>query len=569
MKRRLFLLNILIICGALLIYFAASLYFIHTTNMEFASNTVIDYAKTYAALFDKEDEPLGLISTATVPDNIRITVIASDGVVLKDSQPLNESLLENHLNREEVQAALAGTPRVVVRHSATLDVDLMYYAVTVPLTSGNLTGDDYVFVRAATPVTSVNDYLRQSLPLLVVILLALVVVALGLERHFSRKLLQPLETVRNSLQSLNSGHYIKAAALSHYDETKQIIKEIDGLAVKLEQNIGELTAAKNMLDNILNNINDGLFALDRGKNIILLNRKAQHIFGAGEAVTGKNLSYLTYDQNLTANIDECVSSEQGALFEITLEGSIYLVTVKKLEDRELFLAVLSDVTENRENQKMREEFFANASHELKTPLTAIRGFSELAALNNHDAALDKFIVQIRKETERMLLLIGDMLKISELENTHEVQPVEVDLIKICEDVRDSLATVIAEKKLTVAINGAGVVTAENDHIYELVKNLVENAVKYNIDQGRVDLTITEERNTISLLVADTGIGIAPADQSRIFERFYRVDKGRSRMSGGTGLGLSIVKHICNLYGATLSLKSKPHAGTQIQVVFNK
>lgn len=564
MKKRLFLFNILIIGVALLIFFAASLYFIHSTNMEFARHTVMDYAKTYAAFFIAEQEPPALINSDTVPDDIRVTVIDSGGAVLQDSQPLDESLLANHLDREEVQAALTGQPRVVVRHSETLDLDLMYYAVKVQRNHG-----DYLFVRAATPIKSINGYLRQSLPLLILILLLLAAASLLLEKQLSRKLLVPLESVRNSLQSLNEGQYAKATMPVSYEETRQIVTEIDGLAIKLERNIGELTAARNMLDNILNHINDGLFALDKAQNIVLVNHKAQHIFGVNDAVTGKNLSYLTYDRTLAATIDACITGEQGALLELALAGRIYLVTIKKLEGRDLYLTVLTDVTENRENQKMREEFFANASHELKTPLTAIRGFNELAALKNQDAALDKFLAQISRETDRMLLLIGDMLKISELENTQQIQPAAVDLAKICEELRQSLAPIAEEKKVTVSVAGSGVISAESGHIYELIKNLVENAIRYNIEQGRVEITIAEDKNSVILTVSDTGIGIAPADQSRIFERFYRVDKGRSRSSGGTGLGLSIVKHICNLYGASLSLKSKPHAGTQIQVVFKK
>jgi two-component system phosphate regulon sensor histidine kinase PhoR len=233
------------------------------------------------------------------------------------------------------------------------------------------------------------------------------------------------------------------------------------------------------------------------------------------------------------------------------------------------MIALSDVTEIRENAKRREEFFANASHELKTPLTAIKGFNELTAINNKDDNIRKYIDSITRETDRMLSLIGDMLKLSELENTQSINPVPVPLAKIVNEAVELLSTSINEKSISIEITGDATVTAEPGHIYELAKNLIENAVRYNNQGGHVSVTIERSKQNARLYVFDDGIGISPEEQTRIFERFYRVEKSRSQRNGGTGLGLSIIKHICALYDWKLSLKSKLGVGTEVTVVFNE
>jgi len=225
----------------------------------------------------------------------------------------------------------------------------------------------------------------------------------------------------------------------------------------------------------------------------------------------------------------------------------------------------SIINENRINAKRREEFFANASHELKTPLTAIKGFTELTAINNKDENIRKYINSITRETERMMSLIGDMLALSELESTPKINPAKISLAAVVGEVRDTVSTGISEKNIAFSTTGDGVIMAEQGHIYELVKNLIENAVRYNVDGGKILVSIKSERKFIHLSVADTGIGIPAEEQERIFERFYRVEKSRSQQSGGTGLGLAIVKHICALYGWKLRVESKVGDGTEVTV----
>jgi two-component system phosphate regulon sensor histidine kinase PhoR len=221
------------------------------------------------------------------------------------------------------------------------------------------------------------------------------------------------------------------------------------------------------------------------------------------------------------------------------------------------------------NAQMRSEFFANAGHELKSPLTAISGFAEILQAENHDEKLQVPVDNIAKNAARMTALVDDMLKLSNLESGKAIETLPIKLELIAQEVALDLTALAEERQVSIAVSGAGTVTAGYDHIYSLLKNLIENAVKYNSQGGKVTISIEETDSGVVLSVADTGIGIAEEHQSRVFERFYRVDKGRSRKEGGTGLGLAIVKHICLVYNADLALLSRVGQGTKVTVVFRK
>lgn len=559
MKKRLFIYaTIIVLCG-LLSFFAASVYVTHTNNLSLAKDTVMETAKICAGLFSDNTDISAFVKAG---NDTRITIIAPDGTVLADSRPLDVSLLENHLTRPEIAAAASGSPAAFVRRSETLGVDLIYYALKVA------SGDDYVFIRAAIPVANINSYLSRSLPLLIFSLLIVTLFCFFLIRGVTERIIRPFSSVERKLRLLSRGEYKPEPATKNYEEIDIITREIDDIALILQENFTNLRDEKGKLAFILNNIGDGLFVVDENKDIALINSAALDIFDVTVDIAGKNINYLSYDKNLVEAVEDCAYFARNALFELNLKGSIFLVTVKRLPETRLTMVVLTDVTENRENTKRREEFFANASHELKTPLTAIKGFNDLAAINNKAENISKYIESISRETDRMLLLIEDMLKLSELENRQSKKPVSVSLAKIVTEVEEALSTTIREKSISFETSGDAQVRAEPEHVYELVKNIAENAVRYNNPGGWVSLIITIEKEEIRMTVADNGIGISFEEQARIFERFYRVEKSRSLRNGGTGLGLSIVKHICSLYGWKLSLKSKLGVGTEITVIFD-
>jgi two-component system phosphate regulon sensor histidine kinase PhoR len=310
-----------------------------------------------------------------------------------------------------------------------------------------------------------------------------------------------------------------------------------------------------MMDAILAGLSDGVIVVDGRGSVTVANPRALSIFGCDADIIGRKLSYLMP----LGELADALTEGRAAVFETDRAGRIYLVRVQPLECGNN-LAVLSDVTENREHTRRREEFFANASHELKTPLTAIIGFAEILAAN---AAPDQreLTEKITRQSARMRSLVEGMLELAKLEGGQPINPAPCELAAAIHEILSDLESAIHEREVLVKLTGTATVQAEAAHLYDLLKNIIENAVRYNKQGGKIRIKIT--RNTLT--VRDTGIGISHQDQSKIFERFYRVEK--SRTTGGSGLGLSIAKHVCHLYGWRLSLRSKPEVGTEVRVEF--
>ena len=558
MKRRAFFYTTLILIAGFLGFFTISVYITHTNNLRLAKDAVMETAKICANLYDDKADLHKYVMSG---GDTRITVISPDGLVLADSRPLDFDSLENHLGRPEILAAAQGAPEAFIRHSDTLGVDLIYYA----LKAGD--ADDFVYIRVALPVARIEAYLYRSLPPLLLLLLAVALLCFLLARWMIKRIALPFASVESKLRKLAEGAYEPGPVAGGYEEIDDITRDIDEVAQILQDSFSAMRDEKYKAEYILNNIGDGLIVIDETGSIVLANASALAMFGAGRDMVGKSLPYLSYDRTLCGAVDDCIGQGKSALFELVVAGRTHFVSVSRLPETPLTVVTLSDVTESLENARQREEFFANASHELKTPLTAIKGFNELTAFHNKDDDIRKYIDGITRETERMLSLIGDMLKLSELENTKEINPAPVPLAKMAGEALDVLSAAIGEKAVACDIAGDATVMGEPAHVYELVKNLLENAVRYNHQGGKVSVIVKNEAGYVWLTVADDGIGIAPEEQARVFERFYRVEKSRSQRNGGTGLGLSIVKHICTLYNWKLSMKSKPGTGTEVTVRF--
>jgi two-component system phosphate regulon sensor histidine kinase PhoR len=558
MKKRLLTYTLIIMFAGLVGFFFASIYINHTNNLDMAKNSVVELTQIAAGLINDNTD---LAAFVRVGNDTRITVIAPDGRVLADTQPLNLSTAENRLNRPEIQAALRGSPAAYIRRSDTLSVDFIYYALMVEY------GDGYVFVRASIPISAINSYLLRTLPLFLFILFVVAILCFVLIRNVANHFVKPFAVVEKKLRLLTRGEYTSEPVTEAFEEANVILREIDEISILLHDTLNSLRDEKNKSDYIFNNIGEGIFAVDENKNIVLINKVTLDLFNTTNAITGKGIHFLTGNEILVKTVEECVNTAYNTLFDLKMDGKIFLTAIKRLPESNLTLTVLSDVTENRENTKRREEFFTNASHELKTPLTAIKGFNELTAINNTDENLSGFINGITRQTDRMLTLIEGMLKLSELENTPSLNPEPISLAHIVNEVRDTMEAAINKKNITFVLDGDSMITAEQGHIYELIKNLIENAVRYNNQHGKITVKIHRQNDITKLTVSDSGIGIPLEEQTRIFERFYRVEKSRSQRGGGTGLGLAIVKHICSLYGWTLSLKSKIGLGTEITVLF--
>lgn len=551
MKNKLVLFNVIILTVAILAIFFSGLSVARDERFDEAKKEIVDVANIYAANYNEN-------IIENVPSHIRLTIVDATGVAIKDSQS-PDAIGVQHLDREEIQNALKGTPAVVTRHSDTLKKNMAYYAVKVNV------DDSYVFVRAAIAVESVQGYIQKSIVVMVCVLIAVLVLSYLASVAVSNGILKPLKDVKNNLEAVKNDSYVPSIPSSSDKEINAILAEINDVSEKLHDSMRRESNDKQKLDYILDNISDGIVVLDKGGDIVSINKNACAVFGIKDAV-GKNYTVLTADRGFSAHVANCLENGTSCDFEYASDGKFYMVSARTLEN-ETGVLVLSDITAIKTSEKTRSEFFANASHELKTPLTAIKGFNDIIGLQTSESETKALSEKIDREVSRIIALLKDMLDLSELESQKDVNPEDVSLAKIAESVKESLAPVAKEKNVEISIDGYAIVKMEKEHAIELVKNLVENGVKYNRSGGSVKVTISSDASHTTLTVADDGIGIEEKHQQRIFERFYRVNKSRSRETGGTGLGLAIVKHICTLYNADLSLTSKLGVGTTVTVAF--
>lgn len=553
MKNKIVVFNIVIVTLALLIVFFSGISLIKKSHLEEAEKQIVTVTDVYAANYSDN-------ITATAPKDIRITVIDENKTVIADSQD-NSLVGKPHENREEITAAWEDSPKVVTRKSESLGADMVYYAKKVTV------GDTFVIVRAAIKVEEINQYVFNALPTYVYVLISVLFVSYIAGILATVNLIKPLEEVKNTLAAVNNGEKISYSYDKESDpDVREMLGEIADVGEKLQNSINEANAERERLNYVLANVSDGITVIDANGIVTVMNKVACGVFG-GDGFIGRKYTALTADEKFLSEISETISLRELRSFECESEGNIYMVTARALENS-FAVIVLTDITQIRNGEKMREEFFANASHELKTPLTAIKGFNDLIALKTSDEEIKSFTAKSDKEITRLVSLIGDMLDLSKLENGVKITDAEdLDLGKIATEVAESLAPLAASKKISVSVSGNGIVRMEREHAVELVKNLVENAIRYNNENGKVEVSVLNDGGNVVLRVKDNGIGIEEEHLGRIFERFYRVNKSRSRETGGTGLGLSIVKHVCALYNAEPVVHSRYGEGTTVEVKF--
>lgn len=559
MKKKIIVTNVIIVVFALLILFLSGISITKSINKKQAEERIIDVANIYAENYTSSDKVV-----KNVPKDYRVTVVDKAGKVLSDSETADVSNMENHIDREEIVAALHGKPVAVTRRSNTTNKDMVYSAMKVDLSS-----DDYVFVRVSTPVDSVNLYATSTILPNFYVLIAAIIAAVILSVVLTKSLVKPMAEIKNSLIALNNGTFTPSTPSENDPEINKILSEINDIGEKLSDTITTVSEDNKKLDYILNNVSDGIVVITANGNIEVMNDNAKLVFDVKNDAISSNYTVLSANEKFISAVSDAVNERINKVFEFTTAThDVYLTSIRCL-DGGMTIIVLSDITAVKHGEEIRSEFFANASHELKTPLTAIKGFNDVIGMKSKDDDIRTLSSKIDKEVNRVVSLIDDMLNLSKLETTKTPIVEKVDLVAVAYDAEESISALARAKNVNIEISGEGTVEMEKDHAYELVKNLMENAVRYNEDGGHVFVSVDEKADKVTLKVKDDGIGIDEENQSRIFERFYRVNKSRSRETGGTGLGLSIVKHVAELYGAKLTLSSTLGAGTEITVSFKK
>lgn len=497
-----------------------------------------------------EDGGTDYLSRLTA-DRCRLTWIAADGSVLYDTRTDAESL-ENHASRAEVSQALTTGTGESTRYSSTLMEKTMYYAQRL---------DDGTVLRISISRATVGMIAVGMIqPLLIVLIVALILSGL-LARRLSRRIVDPLN-------SLDLEHPLDNDA---YEELSPLLKRIHRQHVEIQTQLRELREKTDEFTQITGSMREGLILLDEHGSILSINAAAQMLFGADAQCVGRDFLTVERSHEISAAIQAAVTDGHS---EVRAEraGRVYQFDISCItSDGKLLGTVILafDITEQEFAERNRREFTANVSHELKTPLQGIIGSAELienGMVKPDD--LPRFVGHIHAEAARLVTLIDDIIRLSQLDEGDAMPTEPVDLLAVSQEAAENLHDAAVARDVTVSVTGQpSVIPGVRRLLYEIVYNLCDNAIKYNRGGGRVDVTVAADAGGSSITVADTGIGIAPEHQSRVFERFYRVDKSHSKASGGTGLGLSIVKHAVQYHHGRIELESTPGTGTTIRVVF--
>ena len=515
----------------------------------------------------RDTETAKLLSEST--GGLRVTFIAEDGTVTGDSSADSETM-ENHAARAEIVGAAAAKYGVSVRRSATTGKNMMYVATR--LSEGG-------FVRVSGDYPSALAGFVSFLPAALIGAIAAFLIALVLAGRLSLSISQPIEELSSSLKLVRSGEAKLDPASYRYDELQEMAADINQLSAEVDENFRKLQSERARIDYVLDNMSEGLILLDAQEEVLTINRAACGFLGCDKAVTGRNIIYATRQMEFIDAVDAAVKQAKAGRVELETSSGLVVEAIISPVVRpegeepmaEAAIVVLSDVTIHRNAVRMRQEFFSNASHELKTPITSIRGFAELLCSGNalSEEKRREFAGRILKEAGTMQNLIGDIIMISRLEAGDIVFEKEVlDLADVVRECCNDVKPLADQHGITVTcMADSAVFSASRREMQELAGNLIQNAVRYNGEGGYVDVKLESSPDAILLSVHNTGSYIEPQYQQRVFERFYRIDKGRSKAMGGTGLGLAIVKHVAGRYHAEVGLTSTPQDGTTFTVRF--
>ena len=484
-------------------------------------------------------------------DRFRITWVAADGVVLYDTQA-SAGQMENHGNREEIREALKSGYGSASRHSETLLERTIYEAKRL--------SDGTVLRISISQTTLVILVFGMLHPVLVVAVIAIILSAV-LAKRMSKKIVEPLN-------QLDLEHPLENEA---YEEISPLLRRINQQHLQNSRQMQTLKRKTDEFDQITGNMQEGLVLLDGEGKILSINPTARAIFDAQGECVGNDFLTVDRSREMRGAVNAAMDSGHGTA-RAQRGGREYQFDLSRIEsDGHVVGAVVLavDVTEQYNAERNRREFSANVSHELKTPLQSIIGSAELlenGLVKPEDTA--RFVGHIRKEAARLVALVEDIIRLSQLDEGVQIPREDVDLLALSEEVAATLQETARNSGVTIRVSGEHCfLSGVRRLLFEIVYNLCDNAVKYNHAGGCVDIRVEARDENTVLIVKDTGIGIPAEHQSRVFERFYRVDKSHSKASGGTGLGLSIVKHAAAFHDARIDLESTPGQGTTVTILF--
>lgn len=552
MTKKLIIFNTLIVSLALMFMLVISLISTYRLNYNLYSDRAKEYLAYVSKTFDGTNFDEASKTMEMINSDVRLTIIDTNGKVIIDTFKNNIDETHTPMDRPELKSENLG--KTFKRYSHTLKKNFIYIADI----------DDNYYIRIAIPLGSIT----HIVVLYLVISIISVAIIFGISFYaislFTKKSFQNVNEKIKELEKL--GEQNLAIEDVNVDNIGEILMSINE---SINTKINQIEKQENELNTVINSLSQGLIVIDSKRNIKLINKKTYSIFDENNDYVGKNILYLIRNIEVQSLIDDSFKDKKTLAKKITLNGLIMNVICYYVNDnwlKEGMIITLDDVTTIENSYQMKKDFFQNASHELKSPLTSIIGFQQMIANGIVDADdAKKYVTKTLKEANRMNNIISDMLNLANIENIKETKNEEVDLKELTNDILESLKDRINLKNISVSLDLENtIIKSDYKLLDELIRNVIDNAIKYNVDKGKIDIVL---KNKV-LKISDTGIGISPEDQKRVFERFYRVDKGRSKNQGGTGLGLAIVKHICELYKYKLILKSILGKGSIIEIDFN-
>ncbi len=489
---------------------------------------------------------------------LRITVIDPAGKVLADSER-DPATLENHRDRPEMGQALAGKTGQSIRFSTTLWQDLLYVALPVEA-EGKIIG----VLRLSTPLTHISNLLKtlriRELQLtLIVIVISLLIAAL-----ISHRLSTPIRELSKAARRVASGDLsVRVSPKPHADdEIRDLTEGFNEMTQRLGQTFAELSGRNEELESIISSMTEALLVLDEEGKVRLFNAGAQKLMPA-ENILGRYYWELLRSTRLNTLLEE--SSERSISDEVELADKSFLCIITPLASRKAKVVLLHDITELKQIERVKKDLVVNVSHELRTPLTAIKGFTE-TLLDEADPKSMEYLRIIKRHTDRLIAMVSDLLTLSELEEKPQLVIDDVNLQELITNVLAIYDPRIRAKGLGLTAD-ISPITLKGDafKLEQLLTNLIDNALKYT-EKGQISVGTEVREDNAIITINDTGIGIPKEDLGRVFERFYVVDKSRSRSMGGTGLGLSIAKHIATLHAGSIEVASSPYTGSTFTVI---
>ncbi|MCX7677981.1 MAG: ATP-binding protein [Spirochaetes bacterium] len=536
-------------------------------ELKIGAEYVNSYIKSFhrpinSSLF-KSEEIADALKRIAQKSQMRITIVAEDGIVLYDSE-LNRETMENHSYRPEIMEAKKSGLATSIRFSNTLQTEMLYVAAFF--------GTHYI--RTAKPLIVVHQLISEITRNVVISGLVVFVVSIIINLLLASAFTRPIDESVSFINKFFNGD-MNARILNYKDDELGYLQaSINRLADSIQKKINDLTIEKDVLKMIIESIRDPLALFDRFGNISVHNGAFMQMVGADREIVGKSYFSVIRNSELNSKIHYAFTSRKEVIFEEAIKGKNYYVLILPFRGKqdESILLVMQDVTEQKRMQQLKSELVGNLSHELKTPISIVRGYLEtIREVLNDRGAIEQFIEKAIANLERQNAIINDMLKLNKLETTVHAKDEYINIRSIIQQCVELLNLKIQKKSVSVSLDldaCDGVILGNSFLAEEIFFNLIDNAVSYNIQGGSINISARRMSNAIHIAIADTGIGIPESEIDRIFERFYRVDKSRSRETGGTGLGLAIVKHAALILGWEIDVKSSP-SGSVFTVIVNE